>query len=371
MYIDMSDSLHNLSLEQKIGQLFYIGVAGTTVDDATVALLNEIAPGGICLFARNIREAQQTRELLDELRDRTDAVPFLSLDQEGGLVDRLRRLIMPMPAANLFRDAVTVGRFAAIVAEAVRILGFNMDFAPVVDVITKERESVSNGMFSRAFGEDAEQAAEFAGSFLDALQSGGCLGCVKHFPGLGASSVDSHEELPQVNISDDELKTVDLVPYRRLLDRKLVHAVMVAHGAYPNTRLQERSSNGKLLPSSLSGNFITGLLRTELQFDGLVITDDLEMGAIIKNFGIGEGCVLAINAGADMLAICADPDRIIEGFRSVLEAVKTGRITEDRLDESLDRIETARSLLHEPLPFDTQRLAELSDSVSRLKDELK
>src|SRR5689334_16466069 len=112
----MTNSLRQLSIEEKVGQLFFIGISSTTVDAATENLLNEIAPGGVCLFARNIREAQQTRDLLDELRDRTNHTPFLSLDQEGGLVDRLRRLITPMPAANLFKDAATVGRFGAMVA---------------------------------------------------------------------------------------------------------------------------------------------------------------------------------------------------------------------------------------------------------------
>src|SRR6478736_6330315 len=135
-----------LSLEQKIGQLFFIGIGSTAVDVATEELLTEIEPGGVCLFARNIRESVQTRELLDSLRERSKVLPLLSLDQEGGLVDRLRRLITPMPAANLFKDAGTVERFGSIVAEVIRILGFNMDFAPVVDVITKERESVSNGL---------------------------------------------------------------------------------------------------------------------------------------------------------------------------------------------------------------------------------
>src|SRR5947209_11774112 len=143
----MTNSLSQLSIEEKVGQLFLIGIGGTTVDAATEALLNEIAPGGVCLFARNIREARQTRDLLDELRERANHTPFLSLDQEGGLVDRLRRLITPMPAANLFRDAATAARYGSIVAEVVRMLGFNTDFAPVVDVITKDRESVSNGMF--------------------------------------------------------------------------------------------------------------------------------------------------------------------------------------------------------------------------------
>lgn len=364
-------SLTDLSIEKKIGQLFFIGVGGTTVNASADELLSEIEPGGVCLFARNIREVEQTRELLDALKSRSNVVPFLSLDQEGGLVDRLRRLIMPMPAANLFKDATTVGRFGSILAEIVRILGFNMDFAPVVDVITTERESASNGLFSRAFGTDSEQATEFADAFLKSLQSGGVLGCVKHFPGLGAASVDSHEELPRVDITQEELDSVDLVPYRRLIERKRVHSVMVAHSAYPNTRLQEETSDGKLLPSSLSANVINGLLRDKIGFEGLVITDDLEMGAIVKNFGVGEACVLAINAGVDMLAICADAGRIREGHSAVSEAVKSGRISEDRVNLSMKRIYAAKSLLQEGLPFDGQRLAELSDDIARLNDELK
>ena len=361
----------DLSLDQKIGQLFFIGIAGPTVDAQTSELLDEVKPGGVCLFARNIRETAQTRELLDELRQRSALTPFLSLDQEGGLVDRLRRLITPMPAANLFRDSSTIARFGSIVAEAIRLLGFNMDFAPVLDVVTKERESVSNGLFSRAFGENVDQAAEFAGAFLSNLQSGGVLGCVKHFPGLGASTVDSHEELPQVHVLGDVLNATDLAPYRRLFDRGLVHSVMIAHAAYPNTGLQERTPDGKLLPSSLNARIVDGLLRTDLNFDGLVITDDLEMGAIVTNFGIGEACVLAIEAGADMLAICADASRIREGHRAVTDAVVSGRISRERIDRSMDRIASARSLLHEPLPFDAARLAELSDAIARLNDELR
>ena len=363
-------SLTNPSTVQKIGQLFFMGIGGPSLDDQTARLLDEIKPGGICLFARNIREAAQTRELLDALRERSSVTPFLSLDQEGGLVDRLRRLITPMPAANRFKDVANVGRLGSIVAEIIRMLGFNMDFAPVIDVITKERESASNGMFSRAFGDNPEQATEFAAAFLEGLQSGGVLGCAKHFPGLGAAAVDSHEELPQVNISDNELHDVDLVPYKRLFGRELVHSLMVAHAAYPNTGLQEQTADGKLLPSSLSGAMIDGLLRTELGFDGLVITDDLEMGAIVKNFGIGEACVMAIEAGADMLAICADVGRIREGFHAVREAVENGRISVNRLDQSMDRIASGKSLLQEPLPLDAQRLAELSDAIARLNDEL-
>jgi beta-N-acetylhexosaminidase len=367
----MPESLHNLSLEQKVGQLFFIGVPGPAIDEATKKLLDKISPGGVCLFARNIREAAQTRGLLDAIGERSAIKPFLSLDQEGGLVDRLRRIITPMPAANHFRDAETAGRFGMIIAETVRVLGFNMDFAPVVDVITKERETVTNGLFSRAFGTSAEEAAQFAGAFIESLQDGGCVGCVKHFPGLGASEADSHEELPEVRISEEELRDTDLIPYQRLFERNLIHCIMVGHALFPNTDLQDEAQNGKLLPSSLSRKVIDGLLRAELQFDGLIITDDLEMEAIVKNFGIGDACVMAINAGADMLAICADGGRINEGYDAVLKAVESGEISKERLNKSLERIAAVKSLLNEPLPFNSQRLAELSDSVARLNDELK
>ena len=367
----MNESLHNLPLEQKIGQLFSIGIAGPAVDDQTTELLNKVQPGGICLFTRNVREAAQTRELLSLLKRHLSITPFLSLDQEGGLVDRLRRVITPMPAANLVRDAETASRFGAIVAETVRILGFNIDFAPVVDVIDDKRETPNNGMFSRAFGRSENDVVSLAGAFLESLQSNGCLGCIKHFPGLRAAAVDSHEELPTVDITEEELRQRDLVPYRQLLDRKLVHAVMVAHAAYPNTGLQEKAQNGTLLPSSLSRRIVTDLLRNELQFNGLVITDDLEMGAIVRNFGVGEACVMAVEAGVDMLAICASADRINDGFDSVLVAAKSGRVSEDRIDESLSRIDAARALLQEPLEFNTQRLSELSDMVARLNDDVK
>jgi len=294
----------------------------------------------------------------------------LSLDQEGGLVDRLRRIVTTMPAPNRVTDTKTAGELAALIAETARRLGFNMDFAPVVDVIDDARSRFTNGLYSRAFGACVDDVVSLAGAFIEGLQSGGCIGCLKHFPGLGASEVDSHEELPLVNISEDELRSVDLKPYRNLVGRGLVDSVMVAHAAYPNVRLQEVDRSGKLLPSSLSGNMVDGLLRNELKFDGLVITDDLEMGAIVRNYGIGEASNLAIEAGVDMLAICAGVEAIYEGFTSVVESVKAGRIAEARIDQSLERIFRLKSLLHEPLSFDVRRLEELSNSIADLNKRL-
>ncbi len=362
--------LKHLSLPDKIGQLFFIGIPGDAVDLSTEKLLSDIQPGGVCLFSRNIREADQTRELLDGIRERSKIEPFLSLDQEGGLVDRLRRVLAPMPAPNKIRTVGDAAKLAEIVAEAVRILGFNLNFAPVVDVIDEKRSAFSNGLHSRAFGTSPLEVVVLAGEFLNVLQAKGCLGCVKHFPGLGASKVDSHEELPSVGINVEELESIDLLPYRQLLQKGGVNAVMVAHAAYPNHHLQETDQNGKLLPSSLSFQIVTTLLRQELGYDGLVLTDDMEMGAIVKNYGIGEASVMAVLAGEDMISICAGVDSIYEGFDAVLEAAKGGRISEERIDRSLNRIGAVKAKLHKPLNFDPDRLAILSTEIKELNDRL-
>ena len=363
----MLEKILSLPLEQKIGQLFFIGLAGAEFDAAARALVEEISPAGVCLFARNIREAAQTRKLLDDVRENLAVAPFLSLDQEGGLVDRLRRVVESMPAANSLKTPAAARILAQITAEAVRILGFNMNFAPVVDIITEERGKFNNGLFSRTFGKSKEEVFEFSSAYLETLQRGGVLGSIKHFPGLGATKIDSHEELPAVKLETAEFDSTDLYPYRELFKTSEVHAVMIAHAAFPNLDLQERDQNGKLLPSSLSYNFTTKLLREKLGFDGLALTDDLEMGAILKNYGIGEACKMAVKAGQDQLLICNDAGAIREGFHAVLEAVKSGEISESRVNNSLQRIAAVKNLMHPPLDFDKNRLDELSNEISDLK----
>lgn len=364
-------NLTQLPIEQKVGQLFFIGIPGPARDDETARLLNDIRPGGVCLFTRNIRERSQTRDLLDSVAGALPVYPFLSLDQEGGLVDRLRRVLEPMPAPDRFHDPDDVREFGKLIAEAVRTLGFNMDFAPVVDVIDDVRVAFNNGLHSRAFGSSVDDVVELSGSFLNSLQENGCLGCLKHFPGLGAAEVDSHEELPLVNIADDTLSDVDLRPYRRLFENGTVGMVMVAHAAYPNVRLQETGQNGRLLPSSLSSGFVTSLLRDELGFNGVAVTDDLEMGAIVKNYGMGDACKMAIRAGEDMLAICAGVDAIREGFDAVLGAVRSGEISEDRIDQSLGRIAVLKSRISLPPDFSDSRLDDISRAIIEIKDRLK
>ncbi len=368
----MIEHLNSLPLEQKIGQLFFTGIAGLAIDRPTRELLDEVSPGGVCLFARNIKDASQTRELTDGMRSSLPVTPFLSIDQEGGLVDRLRRIMTPMPAANKMRNTDDASQMGAIIGETLRLLGFNMNFAPVVDVIDEERSHYQNGLFSRTFGNSKEAVITFAGAFLQALQSRGIIGCLKHFPGLGASRVDSHEELPVVEIPEDRLGHIDLFPYWYWdrFNESVVHAVMVGHAAFPNAKLQETDGRGKLLSSSLSYNFVTTLLRGYQEFRGLVITDDLEMGAIVKNYGIGDACKMAVAAGADMLAICANPNAIREGYQAVLAAVKSGELSRDRIDESLERIATLKMKLSPPLALDNGRIAQLSDEIAAFNDEL-
>jgi beta-N-acetylhexosaminidase len=276
---------------------------------------------------------------------------------------------MPAPAKlETADDAAQLGNY---VGEALRTLGFNMDFAPVIDVIDERRSSPNNGLISRGFGKNEHDVADFSIRFLDELTARGIMGCVKHFPGLGASVVDSHEELPIVEVDGPELLARDLLPYRAVFERfsKDV-AVMVAHASYPAIDLQETDRNGKLLPSSLSFSIVSDLLRNQMKFDGLVITDDLEMGAILKNYGIAESCVTAIGAGVDMLAICADASRIREGFDSVVAALRDGVITESRLETSLERIEHSRKRLKDPLPFDPERLKTLSIEIAGFSGRL-
>lgn len=360
----------SLSIEQRIGQLFFIGIPGPEFDTPTKKMIREIEPGGVCLFARNIKDFEQTRELLDSIHGCPDTPPLLSLDQEGGRVDRLRRALTPMPAASQLRNAADAEELGDIIGETLSLLGFNMDFAPVVDVIDEARKDLINGLQTRGLGSDKYEVVKMAAAFLDGLEKHGVLGCMKHFPGLGAATVDSHEELPSVTICDSELEDIDLFPYRELVREHPSISVMVAHAAYPNTRLHEMDDNGKLLPSSLSRRVVTSLLRDEINFKGVAITDDMEMGAVVRNYGIGDACKMAVNAGQDMLAICASVDAIYDGYIAVSSAVESGAISEDRLNEAVDRILSLKSTIHARPEFDANRLAELSERVKNLNQHL-
>src|SRR4026208_734121 len=300
------ENLYALPLEQQIGQFLFIGLPGTELDAETRALVEEIKPGGVIIFGRNVAGPEQLRSLLDGIRDLLPTPPLVGIDQEGGLVARLRRIFTPMPSARTIRQhgdlaaARTLGR---VTGEVLRMLGFNINFAPVMSIMTDDRDLLSNGLYSRSYGRSPGEVLGYTTVYMRGLQGTGLLGCLKHFPGIGAGEVDSHEEMPVVRLSHDDLIAQDLAPYIELFQRRddRVRCVMVSHGGFPNIDIKEEMTGGLLEPASLNYNIVTTLLREELGYKHLVVTDDLEMGAIARHCEIEDAAVRAALAGQGML----------------------------------------------------------------------
>lgn len=371
----ITDSLLDLPLEKQIGQLLYIGLPGPELDAEALSLINDIQPGGIVIFGRNVVSATQLRELLDSVRGLLPTQPLLGIDQEGGLVDRLRRICTPMPAARVIRqhgDLAGARAHGRITGEVLRLLGFNMNFAPVLSIMTDDRDLLSNGLYSRSYGRSPGEVLGYSMVYLRGLQGTGILGCAKHFPGIGAGEIDSHEEMPIITLSHDDLLAQDLAPYIELFQREdnMVKAVMVSHGGFPNIDVRRGMAGGLLEPASINRRIVTDLLREELNYTGLVVTDDLEMGAISKHCPIEVAALQAINAGEDMLLICAKTDLIRRGYQALLTAARDGELSRGRISASLRRIGAFKNLTAPPLPFDTVRLEELSNQVAALNRKL-
>jgi beta-N-acetylhexosaminidase len=369
-----SDSLHSLSLEKQVGQFFFIGLPGTELDAEARALIEEVQPGGIILFGRNVASAQQVRALLDGVRELLPN-PLIGVDQEGGLVDRLRKIFTPMPAARTIRqhgDLAAARALGRITGGALRILGFNMTFAPVMSIMTDERDLLSNGLYSRSFGRSPGEVLGYTTVYLRGLQETGIVGCLKHFPGIGAGEVDSHEQMPLVSLTHDDLVAQDLAPYIELFQRKddRVRCVMVSHGGFPNIDISKGITGGLLEPASLSYNIVTNLLRNELGYQHLVVTDDLEMGAIAKHCEIESAVVRAFLAGEDMMLICAHPEIIRRGYQSMLSEAQAGKLPKDRVRGSLKRIAAMKSIIKPPAEFDEVKFKALSDETARLNEKL-
>ncbi|MDQ5845038.1 MAG: hypothetical protein M3539_07040 [Acidobacteriota bacterium] len=370
-----SDSLHSLSLEQQIGQFFCIGLAGPELDADTRALIEEVQPGGIIIFGRNVCTAEQLRGLIDGVREMLPVNPLVGIDQEGGLVDRLRKIVTPMPSARTIRehgDLAAARALGRITGETLQLLGFNMNFAPVMSIMTEERDLLSNGLYSRSFGRSPGEVLGYTTVYLRGLQETGMVACLKHFPGIGAGEVDSHEQMPMVTLSHDDLMAADLAPYIELFQRKddRVRCVMVSHGGFPNIDIRKGVTGGLLEPASLSHNIVTNLLRGELGYQHLVVTDDLEMGAIAKHCEIEAAVVRAFLAGEDMLLICAHSEIIRRGYQSLLSVARDGKLPKDRLRASLRRIAATKAIFKAPPPFDAEKLKTLSDETSQLNEKL-
>jgi beta-N-acetylhexosaminidase len=296
-----------------IGQLLIVGFNGTEMTARLSSLLTRLQPAGVILFARNIKSAEQTWRLLRDCRKCVSTPLFTCVDLEGGSVDRFRDVLGPAPsAAEVFAtaDRQLFRAHGRMIGENCCALGFNIDFAPVLDLAF---EASRNVMGSRAVSEAPRKVATYARKFLAGLRAANVLGCGKHFPGLGEGKLDSHHELPVIEKSLKKLWAEDLVPYRTL--RRQLPAVMISHAAYPQVTHDQT-------PASLSKIWITDILRKRIGFRNLIVSDDLEMGGVLSAAPVGQAAVEHIRAGGDLCLICHREDYITQAYEELILTAK-------------------------------------------------
>lgn len=297
----MSGTLRNAA-----GSLLVVGLSGTELTGLERAWLNLIRPAGIILFRRNIAGVAQTRALLHEATVLCTAHSLRCVDLEGGTVDRLRDALAPMPSVQAVAGAGLGKTHGGLVGRAVKAFGFNTTLAPVLDLALPISAEV---MGSRAAASTANGVVNYARAFLSGLAAEDVAGCGKHFPGLGGGTLDSHKETPSIKRNTKELWRDDLAPYREL--REELPMVMVNHAAYPQTP-------GGLRPASVSPYWITTVLRKRIGYSGIIFSDDLEMGGILKFMPIEEAVVAAVRAGMDLMEICHSPELILRAFEALI-----------------------------------------------------
>lgn len=295
------------------GSLLVAGLSGLELTALERAWLKLVRPAGIILFRRNIADAAQTRSLLAEAAALCAPNSFRCVDVEGGTVDRLHDALAPMPSAQaVFIAAERTGKTSLIrghgelIARAVKAFGFNTTLAPVLDLALPASAKV---MGTRAVSAAWIDVIEYGRAFLQGISAQGIVGCGKHFPGLGGGTLDSHLETPKIDRTLSALNAEDLAPYRAL--HKQLPLIMINHAAYPNTP-------GRNQPASVSPYWITKVLRKQIGYRGLIFSDDLEMGGILKVMPIEEAAVCAVRAGMDLLEICHSPELILRAFESLM-----------------------------------------------------
>ena len=294
--------------EKMIGQLLIIGFDGTEISPRLAELLASIQPAGVVLFARNIINPQQTHQLLKDCQSCVREPLFTCVDLEGGKVDRFRDALGPAPsAADVFSagDWKLYRQHGQIIGKACRALGFNVDFAPVLDLAFLASRSV---MSSRAVSADPKAVVNYAGEVLAGLKSAGVIGAGKHFPGLGEGRLDSHHDLPVIEKSFKRLWEEDMVPYRTM--RRELAMVMVNHANYPAVTRDK-------LPASLSKKWIGEVLRRKIGYRGLIVSDDLEMGGVLKAAPVEQAAVEFVRAGGDLCLICHQREGIERAFEKL------------------------------------------------------
>ncbi|MCC6811968.1 MAG: beta-N-acetylhexosaminidase [Deltaproteobacteria bacterium] len=329
----IAQKIQQMSEDEKLAQLMVVGFSGTSVNAEVDDLLARWKVGAIALFSRNVKSPEQVRRLTRGMRDVSKAVvaPFIAIDQEGGLVVRLKQGVSVLPGAMAL-GATRSRTLAYLAGRAVgadlRGLGISMNFAPVLDVNSNPANPVIG---TRSLGERPELVAELGRWFIRGEDEAGIISVAKHFPGHGDTQLDSHYATPSLSIDLDRLRKLELVPFEQAIAFGL-SAIMTAHIALP--KVSEEPS----LPATLSPRVLTGILRKDLGFDGLVITDGLEMRGIVEGEGIGRAAVKALNAGADMVMVLWSQKDREDVFSAMKGAYLAGELSHERVDASLTRI---------------------------------
>lgn len=339
--------LDAMTLEQKVAQLFVVAPEALVQDvsqvtqagDATHGGVTAYPVGGIVYFAQNLIDPDQTTAMIANVKqffaDDGNVAPFIAVDEEGGTVVRIAdneafgvQDVGDASALGAAGDPSAAKAAAEQIADYLAPLGFNLDFAPVADVVDPQR---SDTMGLRSFSNDAAVAADMVRAEVEGFRDKKMLCCAKHFPGIGAAAGDSHEDAITIDSTNEELETVGLVPFRAAIEAG-VPLIMVGHVSLPNVV-------GDGTPAPLSSAIVQGILRDSLGYTGVVVTDSLSMGAITNYYTPAEAAVAALKAGCDIPLM---PERLDEAYQGVLDAVQTGELTEERIDESLIRILTAK-----------------------------
>ena len=316
-------------LHLQVGQLMIIGFEGTSLSANVESLLDTIQPAGVVLFARNISAADQVHRLLGDCQDLVQTTLYTCVDMEGGAVDRLRDVISPTPSAQEVFETGSARLFrehGRLIGQECRALGFNTDFAPVLDLGFPISRKV---MGTRTVSRSAAETTRYARSFIDGLSKSRVLACGKHFPGLGEGDLDSHQAMPRIHKEWKDLWKEDLQPYREL--RSELAFVMVAHAAYPEI-------TGDDVPASLSPKWIQDMLREVMGYQGLVVSDDLEMGGVLASMPIEQAAVQTIRAGSDTFLVCHTEEKVRSCYEAVVREAERDPAFARQVERAAERV---------------------------------
>jgi beta-N-acetylhexosaminidase len=330
----LNTTLDLTELNRKVGRVFMIGMPGPVLDKDTEALIRDYNPSGIIVFSRNIEDPLQLTKLCRDLQTaamKYHGMPlFISIDQEGGKVARLKEPFTVFPGNEAIgNDENPVQRakeFGRITAVEMKLVGLNMNLAPVLDVRKGETEKHLSG---RTFSENHKTVAILGATVIRHLQDNGIMAVAKHFPGLGLAGMDPHFHLPVITSGKRDIERYSLPPFKSAIRAK-VSGIMTSHALYPSLDPEN--------PATLSPVILNGLLREKMGFRGLIITDDLEMGAITGRDNVAQGALNSFFAGADILLVCKEQQYFLDGIDLMRKKILSGEIQEERLDQSISKI---------------------------------